>query len=170
VQDPLDLHVKADADQKRVPLHQIPDASSHLNVLGLRRGDVNGGTNEVRQCCRGGTDHLIHDLTDGTEVNLRQLDVIFIDAAITAHHDIGDHGRVHVSQNQKIFAFQPVPIPNAHGQEGAAIRRQRIFGFEHLHLRRCDDDAVAQNGRHRRRGGSHADISDFSDGIDFIRG
>ncbi len=93
-------------------------------------------------------------------------EVLFADASLAAHHDVGDDLDIVDLQDEKGVAKKSLRVLHVDDNIGLDVVFGKLFQRRDRDLGGRDDDLPPQDGIQRRSGRAHADVADFTERVD----
>ena len=115
---------------------------------GLGGGDIHRAPQEIGQRRGRCTHHLVHDLADGADGQLIELE--FLIRGFAAHEDIHDHLHIAPFEQHDVAAFQAGYIFDLNGDSRLQITNAEFLHRHHRYRRSGDIHPVIQQIGYRR--------------------
>ena len=134
---------------------------------GLGGRDVDGPSQKVRQGRGGRAHHLVHDLADGADGHIVQLELLV--GRLASHQDIHDGLDVAAPEHHDVAAFQARDILDLDADGRLQVSNAEVLHRDDLHPGRRDIHAVIEHIGDGGGRGSQADVHEFADGVKLHR-
>ena len=138
-----------------------------LQLEGLGRGDIHLVAQKVAHGRGGGAHHLVHDLADGADGQLVELELLV--RRLAPHQDIHNDLDVAALEQHDVAARQALHVFDFDAHGGFQVAQGKILRSDGRDLGRRNIYSVLQKVGYRGGRGAKADIHHFPEGVNLHR-